>query len=163
MGDYAFRVFSGILGSELIPAFLRTKIMRAAGFELSESCTIWPGCSFRSKRIRTGSDVFINVGFFFDGYDQCTIGNRVRIGQFVRILTATHEIGPPEQRGMVEVVGKPVHIEDGCWIGAGVTILPGVTIKRGCVIATHSVVLESTQEDGLYAGNPAKRVRNLPS
>jgi maltose O-acetyltransferase len=162
MGDYGFRVFNGMLGSELVPAFLRTKIMRFVGFDLSPECTIWPGCSFRSKKIAIGSDVFINVGFFFDGYDQCTIGNRVRIGQFVRIITATHEFGPSEQRGMVEVVGKPICIEDGCWIGAGATILPGVTLKRGCVVATNSVVLNSTEEDGLYAGNPAKRVRDLP-
>jgi maltose O-acetyltransferase len=163
MGDYRFRIFNAMLGSEFVPAFLRTKIMRRVGFGLSTTCTIWPGCSFRSKKIEIGSDVFINVGFFFDGYDQCTIGHRVRIGQFVRVLTATHEIGPPEQRGMVDVVGKPVCIQDGCWIGSGVTILPGVIVRRGCVVATSSVVVDSTDENGLYAGNPARRVRDLPS
>lgn len=162
MNNYAYRVFNEVLGSELIPAFLRTKIMRLAGFNLSPECTIWAGGSFRSRKIEIGSDVFINVGFFFDGYDQCTIGNRVRVGQFVRVITATHEVGPPEQRGVVEVTGRPVCIEDACWIGSGVTILPGVTVKRGCVVAANSVVMDSTEEDGLYAGYPARRVRDLP-
>jgi maltose O-acetyltransferase len=161
MGNYLFRVFNSLLGSELVPAFVRGKLMRAAGFKVSNTCTIWAGCSIRSKKIAIGTNVFINVGFFFDGDDYCSVGNNVRIGQFVRIITATHNIGPSSQRGMVEVITQPVRIEDGSWIGAGVTIMPGVTIGPGCVIATNSVVTESTKADGLYAGTPAKRVRDL--
>lgn len=161
MGDYAFRVMSSLLASETLPAFLRTKAMRAVGFQISREATIWAGASFRSKKVEIGSNVFINVGFYHDGYDMLHIGDNVRIGPFVRVVTATHEIGPSNQRGMVEVVGKPVRIEDACWIGAGVSILPGVTINRGCVVAADSVVYESTEADGLYAGNPARRVREL--
>ncbi len=50
---------------------------------------------------------------------------------------------------------------DVCWIGAGVSILPGVTVNRGCGVAASSVVYESTEADGLNAGNPARRVREL--
>ena len=89
------------------------------------------------------------------------IGDNVRIGQFVKVITATHDIGPSSQRGMIEVIGKPVRIKDACWIASGVTILPGVTVKRGCVIAIGSVVYDDTEADGLYAGNPARRVRDL--
>ncbi|HEY0758386.1 MAG TPA: acyltransferase [Acidisarcina sp.] len=105
--------------------------------------------------------MFINVGFYHDGYDMLHIGENVRIGPFLRVITATHDIGPSHQRGLIEVVGKPVRINDGCWIGSGVTILPGVSIEKGCVIAAGSVVYETTEADGLYAGNPARRVREL--
>ena len=135
--------------------------MRTIGFKISPKATIWAGASIRSKRITIGSEVFINVGFYFDGYDMLNIGNNVRIGPHVRIITATHKIGPPSQRGTVEVVGKPVTIDDACWICAGVTILPGVTVEKGCVIAANSVVFKSTERDGIYAGNPAKRVKDL--
>lgn len=162
MTGYCFRVFNALLGSDLIPAFARVKLMRAAGFDVSDACTIWAGCSFRSRKITIGEEVFVNVGFFFDGYDRCTIGNRVRIGQFVRVITATHDIGPSSQRGTVAVVGKPVRIEDGCWIGTGATLLPGVTVAQGCVIAAYSVLTKSTEPNGLYAGIPARRVRDLP-
>lgn len=161
MGDYAFRVMSSMLASEALPASLRTKVMRAAGFRISKKATIWAGASFRSKRVSIGSGVFINVGFYHDGYELLEIGDNVRIGPHVRIITATHEIGPSSQRGTIEVVGKQVHIKDACWIGAGVTILPGVTVARGCVVGVNSVVFEPTEPDGLYAGIPARRVREL--
>jgi maltose O-acetyltransferase len=162
MGDYAFRVMSAMLRSEILPARIRTKAMRAAGFDVSTEACIWPGASFRSRRISVGPGVFINVGFYHDGYDMLRIGRNVRIGAFVRVITATHDIGPSSQRGLIEVVGKPVDIEDGCWIGSGATILPGVTIAKGCVIAANAVVTRSTEPDGVYAGIPAKRVKELP-
>lgn len=161
MSDYTYRVTNSLLGSELLPASLRTKAMRALGFNMSREATIWAGANLRSKKVKIGRGVFINVGFYHDGYDHLEIEDNVRIGPFVRVLTATHDIGPTQQRGMIEVVGKPVCIRDGCWIGSGVTILPGVTVGRACVIAANSVVFEETAADGMYAGNPARRVRDL--
>ncbi len=161
MGDYSHRVLDACLRSELVPARFRVPVMRRAGYGISIGCTIWPGACFRSKKVTIGSNVFINVGFFFDGYHHLTIGDDVRIGQFVRVITATHEIGTSRQRGLVEVVGQSVTIANGCWIGTGAVILPGVAVAPGCVVAANSVVGESTEPDGLYAGNPARRVREL--
>ncbi len=149
MGDYVHRLTTALLGSELMPASIRMKLMRRLGFDISVDACIWAGASIRSKKIKIGSGVFINVG------------ENVRIGQFVRIITGTHEIGPPNQRGLIEVLGKPVSIQDGCWVCSGVTILPGVTIGRGCVLAANSVVRETTEANGLYAGIPAKLIRFL--
>lgn len=161
MGDYLHRVTNAFLGSELLPAGTRTKLMRLLGFRMSKAACIWAGGNFRSKKVSIGSGVFINVGFFHDGYDELEIQDNVRIGQFVRVLTATHNIGPHEQRGPIDTIGLPVTIEKGCWIGTGVTILPGVTIAEGCVISANSQVATSTQPDGVYAGSPAKRIRTL--
>jgi maltose O-acetyltransferase len=159
--EYPFRVANAAIGSDLLPAFVRSALMRLVGMKISKTAAIWANCSFGSNRITVGSDVFINNGFFFDGYDRCTIGNNVRLGQFVRIITATHEIGPSSQRGLADVVGLPVSIEDGCWLGVGVTVLPGVIVRTGCVVAAGSVVTTSTESDGLYAGIPARRIREL--
>ncbi len=161
MGNYSYRVANAFLGSELLPVSLRTRAMRLAGFDISRKTTIWAGANLRSKRIRIGSGVFINVGFYHDGYEWLEVGCDVRIGPYVRIITATHDIGPPHQRCLIEVVSKPVAIGDGCWIGSGVTIMPGVTIGKGCVIAAMSLVLKSTESNGLYAGTPARRIRDL--
>ena len=158
---YAYRIFNSMLGSELVPAFLRTKAMQRLGFEISDDVCIWGNASFRSSKVKIGRDVFINVGFFHDGFDMLTIGDHVRIGQYVRVLTATHDIGPSVQRGTVETIGEPVRIDDGCWIGSGAIILPGVHLARGCVLAAGAVLAHSTEPDGLYAGNPANRVRDL--
>jgi maltose O-acetyltransferase len=145
----------------MVPASVRTKLMRMTGFRLHKRSTIWAGANLRSRKITCGAEVFINVGFYHDGYDFLTIGERVRIGPYVRMITATHEIGSAEQRGQVEVVGKPITVEDACWIGTGVTLMPGVTVAAGCVLAAGAVLYESTQPNGLYAGSPALRVRDL--
>lgn len=162
MGDYLHRAVNNFLGSEYLPVFLRMKIMRRLGFKIAKDSCLWANCSLRSRKVNIGSKVFINVGFFFDGADALIIEDNVRIGQFVRVITATHEIGPPWQRCIIDAVKRPVRIERGCWIGSGVTILPGVTIRRGCVIGANSLVRTSTEANGLYVGTPARRVRDLP-
>jgi maltose O-acetyltransferase len=161
MGDYLHRVTDAILASELMPASVRMKLMRKLGYDVSEEACIWAGASLRSKKLTIGSGVFINVGFFYDGFERLEIGDNVRIGQNVRIITATHDIGPSTQRGLIEVVGKPVSIKRGSWIGCGTTIMPGVTVAEGCVIGVNSLVNSSTEPDGLYVGTPAKRIRDL--
>ncbi|BCK75629.1 maltose O-acetyltransferase/hypothetical protein [Acetobacter aceti NBRC 14818] len=150
------------IGSELIPAFLRTRLLNTLGASLEPSACIWPGCHLRSTNITMGRESFINVGFFFDGAARLTIGNNVRVGQFLSVVTATHDVGPAEQRCTIEAVLGDVVIEDGCWIGLNVTILPGVTIAKGCVIGAGSLVTKSTEPNGLYIGSPARRLRELP-
>jgi maltose O-acetyltransferase len=162
LGNHVRRIVNAFLGSELLPAFVRTRIMRSLGFRLGERVCIWAGCSFRSSDVEMGANVFINVGFFFDGSDRLIIGDDVRIGQFVKIITGSHAIGPTTQRCLIEAVNAPVIIEQGCWIGACVTILPGVTVRKGCVIGAGSVVASTTMPDGLYAGVPARRLKDLP-
>jgi len=162
MSDYLHRVGDAILQSAVVPASLRGRLMRRLGYEIGYGSVLWSGASLRSKRISFGTQVFINVGFFYDGADEVVICDNVRIGQFVRLITATHEIGPGTQRCTVAAITKPIRIEDGCWLGSACTILPGVTIERGCVIAAGSVVTKSTQAHGLYAGTPARRIKDLP-
>jgi maltose O-acetyltransferase len=58
-------------------------------------------------------------------------------------------------------MNKPVTVGDGCWLGACCIILPGVAIASGCIIAAGAVVSKSTEENGLYAGVPARRIRSL--
>ena len=55
---------------------------------------------------------------------------------------------------------SPVVIEDNVWIGAKATILAGVTIKSGCVIGANSVVTHDTEENGIYVGAPARKIKS---
>ncbi|MFW6772738.1 DapH/DapD/GlmU-related protein [Nocardioides sp. CPCC 205120] len=103
----------------------------------------------------------INAGCHFENREPVSIGDRVYLGPQVLIGTSTHAVGPTEQRAG-SYSGAPVSIADGCWVGARAVILPGVTVARGCVIAAGSIVTRDTLPDGLYAGVPATRVRDLP-
>jgi maltose O-acetyltransferase len=161
LGGHVFRIMAAIVGSDFVPARVRTRMLRTMGFQIARDTCIWGQCSLRSNRLRTAPRVFINIGFYHDGYEMLDIGRNVRIGPFVRVITASHPIGPSTQRAPMAVTGGPVHIKEGCWIGAGVIILPGVTIGEGCVIGAGSLVSRSTRANGLYMGVPARRVRDL--
>ena len=60
-----------------------------------------------------------------------------------------------------ELLPIPIEVHDGCWIGANSTILPGSVIEKGCVIAAGSVVKGLLKPNRLYAGVPAKEIRQL--
>ncbi|KAF9871049.1 hypothetical protein CkaCkLH20_11466 [Colletotrichum karsti] len=89
------------------------------------------------------------------------IGHRVLMGPSVTILTATHDVEVDLRRQMREFA-KPVTIGNDCWIGANVTILPGVTIGKGCTIAAGSIVSKDIPEFSVALGSPAKVVRKVP-
>jgi len=68
--------------------------------------------------------------------------------------------GAPERRAGA-VGGKPVAVGNGCWIGARVMVMPGVSVGDGCVVAAGAIVTKDCEPHGLYAGVPAQRVRDL--
>lgn len=119
--------------------------------------------------IHIGNNVTVNVGCTFVDCNKITIGNNVLIAPDVRIYTATHPVELNERLTPVETeegfeyirhtYALPVTIEDGCWIGGGVIILPGVTIGRGSVIGAGSVVVKNIPANSLAVGNPCKVVR----
>lgn len=106
----------------------------------------------------------------------CTIGRKVIFGPKPTIITGDHRIdiigkhiidvtveektlpGPPCS-GRENPWDLPVTIEDGCWIGANVTILKGVTIGRGSVVAAGAVVTKSCPPYSIIGGVPAKVIK----
>jgi maltose O-acetyltransferase len=103
---------------------------------------------------------FINIGCVFDLSDRIVIGERSGLGQEVMILTSTHVIGSSLCR-FGDLVTKPVTIGSGVWLGARCTILPGVTIGSGAIVAAGSVVQRDVAPNTLVGGVPARVIRNL--
>jgi acetyltransferase-like isoleucine patch superfamily enzyme len=110
--------------------------------------------------VTIGEGSFLNRDVFVDGVG-VRLGRNVYVGPRAMIVTAKHSIGG---RALRAAPGAPeeVQVGDGCWIGAGAIILPGVTVGAGCVIAAGAVVTRDCEPDGLYAGVPARRLRDLP-
>ena len=119
-------------------------------FDYPESVYIGDGCC-----INYGSNFHIGAG---DA--KIILGNNVFIAMNCTFTTITHVISDETKRAGKNVY-KSIVVKDGCWIGAASTILPGVTIAEGCVIAAGSVVTKSTEPNGVYAGVPAKRIKDL--
>lgn len=110
--------------------------------------------------ITVGNNVFINRDAYIR--PKTTIGDNVRIGPFVRIITDTHHIGPSSRRAG-EAYFDPISIGEGTWIGASVTVLGGVTIGKGCIIAAGAIVARDVPDNTMYGGVPAKFIRDLPT
>jgi acetyltransferase-like isoleucine patch superfamily enzyme len=90
------------------------------------------------------------------------IGNNVGIGPNTLFITDTHELGNEKKR-VGKHITKKIIIKDGCWIGANVIILGGVTIGAGSVIAAGSVVATDIKPNSLVIGDRAKEIRTLRS
>ena len=154
-------IVNGLAASSLVPRFARYAVYRSVGLSTKTS-SLAPGIYFQSARTTIGRRSFVNRGTrFFAGESSITLGDRVQVAMGVTFLAETHAIGGPEQRCDWRVVGAPVRVGDGCWIGANVTVLPGVTIGPGCVVAAGAVVNRDCQPNGIYAGVPARRVKDL--
>ena len=109
--------------------------------------------------VELGAKIGFNYGCYVNGFGGLVIGDRTIFGPYVMIHTANHEMDlgtPIPEQGWDP---KPVHIGDDCWIGMGVSILPGVTIGEGCVVGAGSVVTKDLPAQSICVGNPAKAIR----
>lgn len=144
----------------MVPGPLRRRIACFLGHKLSAQTFISSGVFFSGDGLSTEGSVSINARSFIDASGPIHIEQGVRIACDVMLVTTTHELGGPDERAG-EVIYKPIRIGAGCWIGARAVVTPGVTIANGCVIAAGAVVTADTEPNGLYAGVPARRVRDL--
>lgn len=149
-----------LCSDDLLPPKLRALLLRAFGLDVDPTCRVYPRCFYGGTDIHIGPRTFVNNGCFFDNTAAIHIGADCSLGMGVLLCTSYHDIGEHSCRAGA-VRGAPVVVEDGCWIGANSILLPGVTVHGGCVVAAGSVVAADCDADGLYAGNPAKRVRDL--
>lgn len=90
------------------------------------------------------------------------IGDRVQIGTNVSIFSAGHNTSVLSRQKFVEF-GHPIFIEDDCWIGGNVVILPGVRIGRGSTIGTGSIVTRDVPAFSVAVGSPCRVKKTIPS
>lgn len=145
--------------SPLIPYQLRKYLYKLCGHNVSR---VFSNCflGFGNGRLYVGKNSYCNSLCFFDLTDDIIIKDNCSIAMQCSFINASHEIGDSNSRGG-KGISKKIVVEDGCWICAKVTLLPGVTIGKGCVIASGSLVNKDCEPNGLYAGIPAKRIKDL--
>lgn len=143
------------INSIIIPNSIRTTILKWGGVKLGQNVSIAPRFKVNGNNLIIGDNSWIG----YDCYISCqeavvSIGSNVGIASNVRFVTDSHRIGVCEKRCGTNY-SNSIQVEDGCWIGTGVIILPGVKIHKGCVIGAGSIVTKNCDADSLYAGNPA--------
>jgi len=146
---------------------LRIYLLRLCGFQIGQGTVMWgaptiTGSGNLYTRLTIGEACWINTDCFLNLGAAIQIGNSVAIGHQVMILTDTHAIGDSTRRAG-KLTAAPVSIGNGAWLGARCTILPGVTIGEGAVVAAGAVVTKSVPANVLVGGTPARLLRELPT
>lgn len=113
------------------------------------------GCNFSC-----GDDFVASYSCVFLDCALITIGDRVKMGPDVKLITATHDVEVETRRDGVEYAA-PITIGDDCWLGSAVQVMPGVTIGQGCTIQAGSVVTRDIPPFSVSAGAPAKVTKTV--
>jgi acetyltransferase-like isoleucine patch superfamily enzyme len=115
----------------------------------------------RGTGITIGDRTGIGARAFLAGQGGITIGNDVITGPNIQIFSENHHFDNLTQTIKEQGVTKQaVIIGNNCWLGGGITILAGVTLDDGCVVAAGSVVNKSFPANSIIAGVPAKLIKS---
>ncbi len=137
----------------------REKLSELIGYALDKSTTIFaPFHTNFGRSINIGKHVFINHACSFLDMGGITLEDHVLIGPRVNLVTENHPLSPTERRGML---CQPILIKRNAWVGAGATILPGVTIGKNSVVAAGAVVSKDVPDNVVVGGIPAKFIKAI--
>jgi maltose O-acetyltransferase len=161
---------ANLLGG-FLPTFtsgvVRSRIFRLLGYDIHPGAFIEApikmisGRASSHKRLHIGTKTVLTVGLVFNLDDHITIHDGVTIGPYCLLYTSSHSIGDASFRCGSELITAPIVIGAGAWVALNCTILPGVTIGSGAVVAAGSVVTEDVAPNTMVGGVPAKFIKNL--
>ena len=138
---------------------VRKRLGEIIGTEIDNSTTIFPPFYTNFGRsIQIGKNVFINHACSFLDIGGISIEDDVQIGPRVNLTSENHPINPEDRKTLLL---SPVVIKRNAWIGAGATILPGVTVGENAVVAAGAVVSRDVPMNTVVAGIPAKIVKQF--
>lgn len=138
---------------------VRAYLSEIIGAKIDMSSTVFaPFYTNFGRFIKIGNKVFINHACSFLDMGGITIEDEVLIGPRVNLVTENHPLDPTDRRALLT---KPILIKRNAWIGAGATILPGVTIGENAVVAAASVVSKDVPDNVVVGGIPAKIIKSI--
>lgn len=119
---------------------------------------------YSPENMKIGNDVHIQFGckFFADAGGGITIGDGCIFAHEVQVMTRNHNYDSDDLQMIPydsRYIEKPVTIGEYCWVGGRVTILPGVSVGKGAVLAAGAVVTKDVPDYAVCGGNPAKIIK----
>lgn len=144
----------------------RTLLLRAGGMKIGKGSQVLgplvvTGPGRWRELFEIGDFSFITGPLRVDLAERIRIGHHVNIGHAVTLLTMDHEVGDHRQRCGPTEIG-PIEIQNGVWIGANATVLPGVVVGESSVVAAGALVTRDVPPNTVVGGVPARVIRELP-
>ena len=140
----------------------REQMLKEMFAEIGENCYIEPPLhsNWGGKHVHFGNNVYANFDLTLVDDTHIYVGDYTMFAPHVTLATAGHPI-LPELREKIYQFNAPIHIGRNCWLGAGVIVLPGVTIGDNSVIGAGSVVTKDIPANVVAYGNPCKVIREI--
>ncbi|WP_455543081.1 sugar O-acetyltransferase [Intestinibacter sp.] len=159
LSNDAMKITSELNNSYHTPEEIQALFSKLIGKNVDKSFAMFPpfytDCG---KNINIGKQVFINAGCKFQDQGGITIGDGTLIGHNVVLATLNHNMNP-QKRG--NLIPAPIKIGKNVWIGSNSTVLSGVTIGDGSIIAAGAVVTKDVPENVVVGGVPAKIIKTV--
>ena len=157
--SYATKKLLVQLNNSSDAAEIRDLLSQITGSDIDESVAVFTPLYINyGKNIKIGKNVFINFDCVFLDLGGITIEDNVLIAPKVSLLSEGHPVSPDERQSLVP---GPIHISKNSWIGAGATILPGVTVGENAVVAAGAVVSKDVPANTVVGGIPAKQIKSF--
>lgn len=140
----------------------REALLREMLAELGENCYVEPPlhANYGGKFVHFGKNIYANYNLTLVDDTHIYVGDYTMFGPNVTVSTAGHPI-LPELREQAYQYNMPVRIGRNCWIGAGVIIVPGITIGDNVVIGAGSIVTKDLPSNVVAVGNPCRILREV--
>ncbi|WP_432712712.1 DapH/DapD/GlmU-related protein [Pedobacter sp.] len=143
------------------PDEIRNLLSQITGSEVDQSVVVFTPLYINyGKHTKIGKNVFINFDCVFLDLGGITIEDNVFIAPKVSLLSEGHPTSIEDRHSLIP---KAIHLKKNAWIGAGSTILPGVTIGENAVVAAGAVVSKDVAENTMVGGIPAKFIKDINS
>jgi acetyltransferase-like isoleucine patch superfamily enzyme len=141
---------------------IRYILLKSIAKSCGDNVSIQPGVYiFCPQNISIGHNVSVHPMCYIDAFGKINIGNDVSIAHGVTIMSSTHQYKDLK----IPIKDQPVdllttEINDNVWVGSKVTILAGVKVNSGSVLAAGAVITKTVEKDTLVGGVPAKKIKD---
>jgi acetyltransferase-like isoleucine patch superfamily enzyme len=157
--SYATKKLLVQLNNSSDPAEIRALLSQITESDIDDSVAIFTPLHINyGKHTRIGKNVFINFDCVFLDLGGITIEDNVLIAPKVSLLSEGHPINVEDRQALVP---GHIHIRENAWIGAGATILPGITVGQNAVVAAGAVVSKDVPDNTVVGGIPAKIIKTI--
>lgn len=140
----------------------RTELLKEMFAEIGDMCYIEPPLhtNWGGHHVHFGKNIYANFNLTLVDDTHIYVGDYTMFGPNVTVATAGHPIDPALREQGYQY-NAPVRIGRNCWIGAGVTIVPGITIGDNVVVGAGSVVTKDLPDSVVAVGNPCRVLREV--